>query len=230
MKKTIILLFIILLFNNNVFAAKLHWASDLVSMSDGSLNKPYGKLDGSNLNDGDYCIVILKDHSKFGNRVLFYMLDAISGLDQDWENYTIISPGSNAGLKRWILIDPGRVVNEEGVYLYTAWASDSSGTGFTTTFNASLDYIAFLQSDEVISPLLVSHFSGLWKKYKGDSGSDGVDGLGFGSCDTSLSNCYFELPENDNHVAAPSGSETRVYKYNGYTWLRKSTGDPIQLD
>lgn len=63
-------------------------------------------------------------------------------------------------------------------YCYIAYASDDSGTGFTTTFNASLDYIAILSTDtELVSPSpQASDFAGLWKKYKGEKGdSGGID-------------------------------------------------------
>lgn len=67
-------------------------------------------------------------------------------------------------------------------YLYVAWASDSSGTGFTTTFNPALKYVAFLNTTEPVTPT-VDLFEGMWVKYvgddglPGDDGEDGVDGV-----------------------------------------------------
>jgi hypothetical protein len=61
-------------------------------------------------------------------------------------------------------------------YVYVAYASDDSGTGFTTTFNSSLDYIAILPTDtEIVSPQ-ASDFTGLWKNYKGATGDAGATG------------------------------------------------------
>lgn len=66
----------------------------------------------------------------------------------------------------------------EDAYCYIAYASDDSGTGFTTTFNAALDYIAILSTDtELVSPSpQASDFAGLWKKYKGETGETGATG------------------------------------------------------
>lgn len=58
-------------------------------------------------------------------------------------------------------------------YLYVAWASDASGTDFTTTFNAALDYVAFKNSATVIAAPDASDFTGLWKNYKGATGASG---------------------------------------------------------
>ncbi|MEI6529684.1 MAG: hypothetical protein WCN88_04830 [Candidatus Falkowbacteria bacterium] len=61
-------------------------------------------------------------------------------------------------------------------YVYIAYASDASGTGFTLTFNASLDYIAIKSTTVAISSPSVSDFTGLWKNYKGVTGSNGTNG------------------------------------------------------
>jgi hypothetical protein len=58
-------------------------------------------------------------------------------------------------------------------FVYMAYASDASGTGFTTTFNSSLDYIAIkVTAVEIVTPT-VDDFTGLWKKYKGEQGPPG---------------------------------------------------------
>ena len=60
-------------------------------------------------------------------------------------------------------------------YVYIAYASDASGTDFTNTFDADLDYIAILATDtEIVTPV-VGDFAGLWKNYKGAAGEDGAD-------------------------------------------------------
>ncbi|RUP37044.1 MAG: hypothetical protein EKK63_15860 [Acinetobacter sp.] len=50
-------------------------------------------------------------------------------------------------------------------FVYIAYASDSSGTGFTTTFNSALEYIAIKATTTAIASPAASDFTGLWKKY-----------------------------------------------------------------
>lgn len=66
--------------------------------------------------------------------------------------------------------------SREDAFIYIAYASDASGTGFTTTFNASLDYIAILVTDHEIASPVVGDFAGLWKNYKGATGATGAAG------------------------------------------------------
>ena len=54
-------------------------------------------------------------------------------------------------------------------YVYIGYASSSLGAGFTTTFNSSLDYIAFKVSATPILSPSAADFSGLWVKYKGQT-------------------------------------------------------------
>ena len=53
----------------------------------------------------------------------------------------------------------------QSVYPYIAYASDTSGTGFSLTPGTSLNCIAFLLSTTVISSPTASNFTGLWKQY-----------------------------------------------------------------
>lgn len=64
----------------------------------------------------------------------------------------------------------------QSAYVYIAWASSPSGTGFTTTFSAALDYIAIRTTTTPIVSPAASDFTGLWKKYKGEVGSQGDPG------------------------------------------------------
>jgi len=66
--------------------------------------------------------------------------------------------------------------NGSSAYVYIAYASDASGTGFTTTFNAALDYIAVKTTTTSIASPAVGDFTGLWKNYKGATGSTGATG------------------------------------------------------
>ena len=64
----------------------------------------------------------------------------------------------------------------DSAYLYIAYASDASGTGFTMTFNAALDYIAVKNTTTAISSPVAGDFAGLWKNYKGTKGDKGDQG------------------------------------------------------
>src|SRR3990172_6571720 len=61
-------------------------------------------------------------------------------------------------------------------YVYIAYASDASGTGFTMTFDANLNYIAIKTTTVAIGSPAVGDFAGLWKNYKGATGAAGADG------------------------------------------------------
>ena len=64
----------------------------------------------------------------------------------------------------------------ESAYVYIAYASDTNGTGFTTTFSPTLNYIAIKSTNtEIVSPQ-ASDFTGLWFNYKGDKGEQGPQG------------------------------------------------------
>lgn len=67
-------------------------------------------------------------------------------------------------------------VDGDDAYVYIAYASDASGTGFTTTFNAALDYIAVKATTTEITTPQASDFTGLWKNYKGATGAQGIQG------------------------------------------------------
>ncbi len=65
-------------------------------------------------------------------------------------------------------------------YLYFAWADDTSGTGYTSTYNPAKPYLAFIQSNLPILSLSASLFSGKWFRIiagEGAPGEDGEDGL-----------------------------------------------------
>lgn len=61
-------------------------------------------------------------------------------------------------------------------YVYLAYASDDQGTGFTTTFNPALDYLAVKTTTSPIASPAAGDFAGLWKNYKGPTGSTGGTG------------------------------------------------------
>lgn len=63
----------------------------------------------------------------------------------------------------------------DNAYVYIAYASDASGTDFTTTFNAALYYIAIKATTTAIPSPQASDFTGLWMNYKGAQGEPGGD-------------------------------------------------------
>ena len=67
-------------------------------------------------------------------------------------------------------------VNGASVYHYRAYASDASGNGFTTTFNASLAYHADKFTTSPIASPAPADFAGLWYKALGQNGADGLNG------------------------------------------------------
>lgn len=105
---------------------------------------------------------------------------------------TTADPGANAAVTNvgtqnaavFNFVIPSGEKGEEGnpgqsAYVYIAYASDASGTGFTTTFNPALNYIAVKATTAPIAAPQASDFTGFWKNYKGAdgaAGSDGVDG------------------------------------------------------
>lgn len=90
-----------------------------------------------------------------------------------WKNYKGVAgaPGT-----------PG--TNGASAFVYIAYASDDTGTGFTLTFDPALNYIAIkATTTEIVTPV-VGDFTGLWKNYKGADGSGGGGGGGHTIKDT----------------------------------------------
>jgi hypothetical protein len=66
--------------------------------------------------------------------------------------------------------------NGASAYLYTAYATDANGDGFSLTPNGSTAYIAVLSSPTAISPLTAANFAGLWQLMQGPQGPAGATG------------------------------------------------------
>jgi len=64
----------------------------------------------------------------------------------------------------------------DSAYVYVAYASDASGTGFTNSFDSSKDYIAIKATTAPIASPAAGDFAGLWKNYKGTPGGQGDPG------------------------------------------------------
>lgn len=68
----------------------------------------------------------------------------------------------------------GSVTNAvDGDYLYFAWASDALGSGFTTTYNAALGYVAVLRSPTALpAPPEEEDFADLWQPWSVPGGPE----------------------------------------------------------
>jgi hypothetical protein len=102
----------------------------------------------------------------------------VPGVDADWQ--LIAAKGADG--------EPGTpgTPGDDGAsaYVYIAYASADDGTGFTTTYDADLDYIAILATDTAIPSPTAGDFAGLWKNTKGTPGSTGATGAGYGGTST----------------------------------------------
>lgn len=121
------------------------------------------------------------------------------------------SPSASDFTGLWKLYKGG-----SGNWVYVAYASDASGTDFTLTFDADLDYVAILVSDIAIPSPTASNFTGLWKNYKGPTGTPGSymyvayasddQGTGFTlTFDPALN--YIAVLRSDTEIPAPSASD-----------------------
>jgi len=61
-------------------------------------------------------------------------------------------------------------------YVYTAWASDANGTGFSTTPAAGLGYLGILVTTTQVNTLTAANFAGLWANVLGPQGVAGANG------------------------------------------------------
>ncbi len=59
-------------------------------------------------------------------------------------------------------------------YTYIAYASDSLGTGFSTTYQTGLNYIGILTTNVEITNLTKDNFNGKWMKFVGTDGEDAI--------------------------------------------------------
>lgn len=98
-------------------------------------------------------------------------------------------------------------------FTYIAYASDDTGTDFTLTFDANLDYIAIKHTTVAIPSPIASDFTGLWKNYKGETGATGPAGEGSGDVLGPATNNADYIPQWNgansktlkNGVAIPAG-------------------------
>ncbi|HEV2330565.1 MAG TPA: hypothetical protein VGY56_17430 [Verrucomicrobiae bacterium] len=83
----------------------------------------------------------------------------VSNVDNNEGNQPDTSPS------QWRLAAQGG----QSAYIYVAYADDADGTGFTTTFTPSKNFVAFLATTSLITAPQSSDFTGLWVNYRGQS-------------------------------------------------------------
>lgn len=66
--------------------------------------------------------------------------------------------------------------NGASSYTYIGYADDATGTGFTTTFAETKNFIAIKATTNPIATPVAADFTGLWKNYKGATGATGPAG------------------------------------------------------
>jgi len=110
-------------------------------------------------------------------------------------------------------------------FVYIAYASDDTGTDFTTTFDPDLDYIAILATTtEIVSPI-ASDFTGLWKNYKGAAGAGGGGGVTYVIKATDEAKSSNATPADDNTLKFTTTANTKymIIMFIGYTIATSST-------
>ena len=114
------------------------------------------------------------------------------------------STATLAGAKTALKGDTGDAGDD--AYVYIAYASDDTGTGFTTTFNPLLNYIAIKNTTTTIPSPSASDFTGLWKNYKGEKGDTGDIGIDW-----------------QGAWSAGTYTITQAVSHNGSSWICTAT-------
>jgi len=100
-------------------------------------------------------------------------------------------------------------------YLYTAYAADSTGTGFSLTPNSGLPYMAVITSTTPITTLTAANFEGAWQSLQGPPGAPGATGpAGPAGADGADGPVGDTGPTGATGPAGPAG--TPVYVYVGF--------------
>lgn len=139
-----------------------------VDAGDGTVTITYGGPQGAKGDTGDTGATGAKITSAaFDGNNLVFTLDDSSTVTLTDAKLTLKGDTGAAGTDG---------TDGDNAYVYIAYASDASGTDFTTTFNAALYYIAIKATTTAIPSPQASDFTGLWMNYKGAQGDPGGEG------------------------------------------------------
>jgi len=100
-----------------------------------------------------------KDYYEKTNTATWVLIGSFSGVDG--------SDGSDG-------------VDGSSAYSYIAYADDSSGSGFTTTFSDTKNWIGIITSTTPLTPV-VGDFAGLWRNYTGENVPRAYEEVGTGT-------------------------------------------------
>ena len=102
--------------------------------------------------------------------------------------------------------------NGVSAYLYTAFAADGMGTGFSLTPNSGLPYIAVLASPTVLTPPTAANFEGAWQLLQGPPGAMGATGpAGPAGADGADGPVGDTGPTGATGATGPAGTPAYVY-------------------
>jgi hypothetical protein len=90
----------------------------------------------------------------------------------EYQSTTPITPVQSTFNGLWKDISGATGTAGTNAYVYIGYASDSSGSNFSLTPSSTLNYIAVLSTSTYKDPPVQADFTGLWKKYKGDAGTN----------------------------------------------------------
>jgi hypothetical protein len=97
-------------------------------------------------------------------------------------------------------------------YVYTAWASDVNGTGFSLSPDGTLAYMAVLVSSTPIATLAAANFAGLWQLVQGPTGATGAAGpAGPAGADGADGPTGDTGPVGPTGATGPAGASAYVY-------------------
>ena len=143
-------------------------------------------------------------------------------------NYYECTLGGADTVAKWKYVNTLKGTPGASKYQYIAYASNSSGSGFSMTPSDSLGYIAFKNSDTEITNPSASDFTGLWTKFHGNDGTSSYTYVAYAS---SSSGSGFSMTPSDSlkyraeiHTTTPISSPSSS-DFSGATWV-KYLGDP----
>ena len=102
--------------------------------------------------------------------------------------------------------------NGVSAYLYTAYAADGMGTGFSLTPNSGLPYLAVITSTTPITTPTAADFAGAWQLMQGPAGATGATGpAGPAGADGADGPVGDTGPTGATGATGPAGTPAYVY-------------------